>query len=151
MRGSVTTMAKRRGRRTVWLAPAAVLAAVIDHGYGLSGRAGPPRTGQQVTKVTISPGQGAVDDRPDLGVAVSASGGRLTDVTVKDARGDEVAGYLGPGGMTWHSTWALASPQTYAVTATAIGRARPDGHAVRDIQYVRARADLHRFGRHVSW
>ncbi len=122
MRGSVTTMAKRRGRRTVWLAPAAVLAAASITVTACQGGRPAVHRSEQVTKVTISPGQGAVDDRPDLGVAVSASGGRLTDVTVKDARGDEVAGYLGSGGMTWHSTWALASPQTYAVTATAIGR-----------------------------
>jgi len=74
-----------------------------------------------LTKLVISPGQGSVDDRPDLGVAVSASGGHLTAVTVRDLRGDEVAGYVRSGGASWHSAWALAAPQTYDVTATAVG------------------------------
>ncbi len=114
-------MEKRRGRSTVWLAPAAMLAAssvMITACQG--GWHAAPRPAE-VARVTISPGQGAVDDRPDLGVMVSASGGHLIGVSVKDRRGDDVAGYLNPGGTTWHSTWALASPQIYAVTATAAG------------------------------
>ena len=130
MRGSVTTVAKRGSRRTAWLAPAAILAASsVTVTACQSGRAAvrAPARAATVTKVTISPGQGSVDDRPDLGVEVSASGGRLTGVTVRDTRGHEVAGNLGSGGRTWHSTWALASPQTYDVTATAAGpRGRTD-------------------------
>jgi lipoprotein-anchoring transpeptidase ErfK/SrfK len=120
MRGSVTTMAKRRGRRTFWLGPAAMLAAssvMITACQG--GRSGAPR--RPHLAVTISPGEGAIDDRPDLGVVVNTSRGHLIGVNVRDAHGGVVAGYLNPGGTTWHSTWALAAPQSYVVTATAAG------------------------------
>jgi len=79
--------------------------------------ASPPGPAQ----VTISPGEGAIDQRPDRGITVSASGGTLTRVTVEDGRRKTVAGYFNPTGTAWHSTWALAPAQTYAVTAVAAG------------------------------
>ncbi len=121
MLASVNTMAKRRGRRGTWVAPVAILTVSSVMTAACQGdRAAAARQPTPV-QLMISPGQGTVDHRPDLGVAVSAFGGRLTGVTVQDMAGKDVSGYLGPDGTTWHSTWALASRQTYAVTATASG------------------------------
>src|SRR5260370_40709949 len=128
MRGSLPTVAKRGRRGTAWLDPAAILAASsVTVTACQSGRAAvrAPARAATVTKVTISPGQGSVDDRPDLGVEVSASGGRLTGVTVRDTRRHEVAGNLGSGGRTRHSTRALASPQHYDGTPTTAGPPGP--------------------------
>src|SRR5260370_1056893 len=72
MRGSVTTVAKRGSRRTAWLAPAAILAASsVTVTACQSGRAAvrAPARAATVTKVTISPGQGSVDDRSSKPVA----------------------------------------------------------------------------------
>jgi lipoprotein-anchoring transpeptidase ErfK/SrfK len=120
MRGIIKTMAKRRGCRRAWLAPVAMLAVSSVMSTACQGGRAAARQ-PRLVQVMIIPGQGSVDDRPDLGVLVSASGGRLTGVTVENTDGKQVAGYLNPSGTTWHSTWALASPQSYAVTATAAG------------------------------
>jgi lipoprotein-anchoring transpeptidase ErfK/SrfK len=120
MRGSITTMAKwcdrRSFRPTVLLAVVSILAAACQ-----AGRAGAGPARLTPLQLAISPAQGAIDNRPDLGIVVNASGGRLTSVTVRDKRGTDVAGYLNPSATTWHTTWALAPSQTYAVSATAVG------------------------------
>ncbi len=108
-------MAKRLAR----LAPFALLTMLSILVTGCQGTGtGPVRP--EPARVTISPGEGAIDDRPDLGVGVSVSGGKLTGVTVADRRGKQVAGYFNPGGTIWHSTWALAPAQAYSVTAVVV-------------------------------
>src|SRR5579875_1101110 len=74
-------------------------------------------------RVTITPANGATGADPSAGITVTASGGRLTDVTVRTS-GDPVPGSLSHGGTAWHSTWALDVSQSYTVTATASGGGR---------------------------
>ncbi len=77
-------------------------------------------------RVSISPGHGRVDMRPDRGIKVRATGGALKDVTVR-SRGHAVAGTLNAARTVWRSRWALGVSQPYRVTATATG---PDGRQV---------------------
>jgi lipoprotein-anchoring transpeptidase ErfK/SrfK len=77
-------------------------------------------------RLSISPGHGRVDVRPDRGIKVRATGGTLTDVTVR-SRGHAVAGTLNAAKTVWRSRWALGVSQPYRVTATATG---PDGRQV---------------------
>ncbi len=78
--------------------------------------------------VTVSPANGAKAADPSAGVTVTATRGTLTSVTVTPAgtlaadSGNPpgpVPGTLGPGGTTWHTTWALGVSQQYTVTVTA--------------------------------
>lgn len=61
-----------------------------------------------------------VDQRPDLGVTVRATGGALKAVTLKDSAGAAVPGSLGAAKDTWSTRWALHPSTTYTVTATAV-------------------------------
>jgi lipoprotein-anchoring transpeptidase ErfK/SrfK len=70
--------------------------------------------------LTITPA-GGTDSRPDLGITVTASDGRIAAVTVRTA-GDPVAGTLNAARTIWHTRWALDVSQRYTVVATAIGR-----------------------------
>ena len=70
--------------------------------------------------VTITPGNGSGGADPSKGITVTASGGKLTDVTVRTS-GDPVAGTYAADHAAWHSTWALNVSKPYTVTATAAG------------------------------
>ena len=61
-----------------------------------------------------------VDERPDLGISVTARQGALSRVTVISAAGRSLAGAFTSGASAWHTAWALAPSQTYRVTATAV-------------------------------
>jgi hypothetical protein len=61
-----------------------------------------------------------VDRRPDLGMEVSVTGGRLKRVSAVTGTGRAVPGMLGAGGTQWRADWALAPDQAYHVTATAV-------------------------------
>jgi lipoprotein-anchoring transpeptidase ErfK/SrfK len=68
--------------------------------------------------VTITPGNGTRGADPSKGIAVTASGGTLKNVSVHTA-GDPVTGSYSAGNTSWHSTWALSVSQSYTVTVTA--------------------------------
>ena len=74
-------------------------------------------------RVTITPGNGAAGADPSAGITVTAVGGTLTNVTVRNA-GDAVSGQMSQGGRVWHSRWALDVSQSYTVTALASGSGR---------------------------
>jgi lipoprotein-anchoring transpeptidase ErfK/SrfK len=68
--------------------------------------------------VMITPGTGGANANPSKGITVTASGGKLTNVTVRTS-GDPVAGTYSADHASWHSTWALNVSTSYTVTATA--------------------------------
>jgi len=72
-------------------------------------------------ELRISPANGARDVNPTHGITVTATDGKVTNVTVKSSGGGTVPGALGADGTTWHSAWTLGVAQTYTVTATASG------------------------------
>ncbi len=70
--------------------------------------------------LTISPAENATGVLPTEPVVVKATSGTLSEVTVTDAKGREVAGALGSDG-TWTSSAPLAPSAAYTVRATAAG------------------------------
>ncbi|MGW0771592.1 L,D-transpeptidase [Streptomyces sp. NPDC002676] len=81
---------------------------------------GPAQQGKQsAAAVTISPKSGAtgVDTRGALKVSVAQ--GKLTEVTVKDAKGAKVDGAITGGGASWMPSAHLAAATKYTVHAVA--------------------------------
>jgi lipoprotein-anchoring transpeptidase ErfK/SrfK len=62
------------------------------------------------------------DERPDRGIHITVSGGTLSGVSVTTGTGRRVPGTMRAGGRAWNTTWALATAQTYHVSATALSR-----------------------------
>ncbi|MBM7788736.1 L,D-transpeptidase family protein [Tenggerimyces flavus] len=71
-------------------------------------------------KIEIKPATGASEVELDTPVTVSVIGGELTKVSVKDAKGETLAGQLNPTKSTWTSTDGLSEEATYQVAATAV-------------------------------
>ncbi|MFI9845797.1 Ig-like domain-containing protein [Nonomuraea sp. NPDC051941] len=115
-----------RNARTVFvgtLATALLLAAGCTSGGGSGGGPGAPGTSQEqgpVAKLSITPANGTKKVAPDTGVSVKATDGKVTKLTVADAKGREVRGTLGADG-TWHPTWPLRPSTAYTVSAQATG------------------------------
>jgi lipoprotein-anchoring transpeptidase ErfK/SrfK len=73
-------------------------------------------------EVSIAPTNGSSNVNPGQGITVTATRGKLSNVTVTTA-GDQVSGTMNAAGTVWHSTWALDVSQSYTVTAKAAGTA----------------------------
>jgi lipoprotein-anchoring transpeptidase ErfK/SrfK len=82
------------------------------------GRTGVAKQAASDARLSIAPGAGRSDARPNRGITVMATGGKISSVIAHDGR-ERVAGKLGRDGTVWHSTWALGVSQHYTVTATA--------------------------------
>jgi lipoprotein-anchoring transpeptidase ErfK/SrfK len=123
---------KGLGLRPPVAVPIAVaLAGTIGLTVGACGSSPPP---PPPARLTVSAGRGSPDTRPDLGVSVSAYGGKLESVTAADGKGHPVAGYVEPGGTTWHSRWSLQPSQSYIVKAAAVNRAGKKTAVTRTVQ-----------------
>jgi len=72
---------------------------------------------QVASELKITPANGSRGVSPSAAITVTATKGKVTNVTVA-SRSGPVSGTLGAGGKSWHSTWTLAVSQTYTVTAT---------------------------------
>ena len=70
------------------------------------------------SELKITPVNGSRSVDPSAGITVTATKGKVTNVTVAATGGGTVSGSVGDGGRVWHSTWALAVSQRYTVTAT---------------------------------
>jgi lipoprotein-anchoring transpeptidase ErfK/SrfK len=105
-----------------------------------SSHAGPARRWGSV--VTRSAERALVDRRPDLGIEVNVTGGRLVRVSAVNGTGRAVRGLLAAGGADWHADWALTPDQAYHVTATAVN---PRGRATAITGSFRTLAPLHSF------
>jgi lipoprotein-anchoring transpeptidase ErfK/SrfK len=85
------------------------------------GKAGPGSDASESSvRLSIVPGGGKTDTRPERGITVRAAGGRISHVVARIG-GKRVSGKLNAAGTVWHSTWALGVSQRYTVTATAVG------------------------------
>ena len=118
-----------RGRRARTCLSIAAVAAI---GLLASACGGPPPTPAQArasasasaqasaaraaSELKITPANGSHGVNPAAGITVSATQGKVTNVTVSSP-GGPVAGTLRDGGRVWHSTWTLGVSQTYTVTA----------------------------------
>nr|WP_180218599.1 Ig-like domain-containing protein [Streptomyces albus] len=94
-------------------------------GGGGSGARAKGKDGEQAAKgpsravVTISPKDGADGVRTSGALKVAAAEGKLTEVTVKDSKDNEVAGRLTDGGRAWKPATHLAAGTRYTVDAVA--------------------------------
>ncbi|MGH8889289.1 MAG: L,D-transpeptidase [Acidothermaceae bacterium] len=73
--------------------------------------------------LAVLPADATTDVAPNTPVSVTASGGKLTAVSVADAKGNAVAGAIDASGATWANSGALAAATTYTVDATAVNSA----------------------------
>jgi lipoprotein-anchoring transpeptidase ErfK/SrfK len=69
------------------------------------------------SELRITPSNGSRDADPSAGITVTATKGKVINVTVS-ASGGPVTGTLTDSGKTWRSQWTLGVAQTYTVTAT---------------------------------
>jgi lipoprotein-anchoring transpeptidase ErfK/SrfK len=88
-------------------------------GTGQHGQAGSP-TASPPAQVTITPANGSTHAKPSKGISVTASSGRITNVTVTTGHA-RVGGVLAPNEMAWHTKWPLRTGAHYTVTVTAVG------------------------------
>lgn len=113
---------------TLIVVAAAVALAVTGCTSPGGGTQGGPDQGEQsgrsqrspAATLTITPANGAKKVAPDTGIAVKATGGEVTKVTVADAKGRTVKGAIGSDG-TWRPEWPLRPSTTYTVKAQATG------------------------------
>ncbi|MEO3976608.1 Ig-like domain-containing protein [Streptomyces sp. CAU 1734] len=117
---------RRTGRRAaVRPAGAAALLVLVTACGGAAGDresgAGAGRPGAAASRavVTIAPEDGAASVATSGALRVAADGGRLTEVTVEDDRGAEVAGRISADGGTWRPARHLAGATKYRVHAVA--------------------------------
>ncbi|MEW9548192.1 Ig-like domain-containing protein [Nonomuraea sp. NPDC050783] len=102
-----------------------LLAAGCSSGGGTAPPGGPggadtPARREPAAKLSITPADGTEKVPPDTGVGVRADGGKVTGVSVADAKGRAVDGALGSDG-TWRPRWPLRPSTSYTVTAKATG------------------------------
>jgi lipoprotein-anchoring transpeptidase ErfK/SrfK len=113
----VTACQSPAGRPGAAASPPAVVTITTGNLTFTSLTAAAPRGGSIVTS---SAPAALVDRRPDLGIEVRVTGGRLVRVAAVNGRGRVVPGTLSPGATGWRADWALAPAQAYHVTATAV-------------------------------
>jgi lipoprotein-anchoring transpeptidase ErfK/SrfK len=95
-------------------------------GGGAPGASASASAAALAADLVITPSNGSRDVTPSAGITVTATQGKVTNVTVKvGPSGDPVTGALSDGGRTWHSQWALNTGQTYTVTATGTADGQP--------------------------
>ncbi|MEU4509378.1 Ig-like domain-containing protein [Nonomuraea wenchangensis] len=107
------------------LAAALLLTAGCTSGGGIGGGARPggaatPAVRGPVAKLSITPADGTTKVPPDTGVGVKVAQGKLTGVSVADAKGRQVRGTLAADG-TWRPRWPLRPSARYTVNAEATG------------------------------
>ena len=119
-----------RGRRARTCVSIAAMAAI---GLLAAACSGPPPTPAQLrasasasarasaalaaSELKITPANESRGASPSAGITVSATRGKVTNVTVSSP-GGPVTGTLRDGDRVWHSTSTLGVSQTYTVTAT---------------------------------
>ncbi|WP_261987575.1 Ig-like domain-containing protein [Actinomadura sp. HBU206391] len=102
-------------RLPMTLAVAAVMAVGCSSGQGVLGGKKSPAV------LAFTPANGAQKVAPDAGTVVKVSGGKLTQVTVADAKGRKIEGSLASDAHSWRARWTLSPATTYTVDAQATG------------------------------
>ncbi|MEZ0065891.1 lipoprotein-anchoring transpeptidase ErfK/SrfK [Streptacidiphilus sp. MAP12-20] len=98
------------------LLPATLLLAGCS---GSSGGGANDAARVSAAQVTLTPGDGAAEVPAVGGVLAAVRGGRFTDVRLKDADGQAVAGTVTPDGTGWRPTGKLLPETRYTLDAVA--------------------------------
>ncbi|WP_171152648.1 L,D-transpeptidase [Streptomyces argyrophylli] len=88
-------------------------------GGGKGKDGGGRKGGQSTAAVSIAPKAGATGVDTSGALKVDVARGRLTEVTVKDAKGEKVEGAISGGGASWTPSTHLAAGTKYTVHAVA--------------------------------
>jgi lipoprotein-anchoring transpeptidase ErfK/SrfK len=118
------------------IAPARITITSGNLRFSSAGHAAPGPAGAVVTRAATAP---LTDRRPDRGIHITVSGGRLSSVSVTAGAGRRVPGAMQAEGRAWNTVWALATAQTYHVTAIAYGRQGRRAVAVGTFRTLRPR------------
>ena len=70
-------------------------------------------------QVTITPADGNTHARPNKGISVKVSSGKISNVTVTAGK-SQVGGTLAAGATAWHTNWPLRTGTHYKVTVGAV-------------------------------
>ncbi len=87
---------------------------------GLGSKVAATKSQAPAAQIAITPASGSHNVKPEQGVTVEASNGKLTSVSVS-AGGKTVAGTMAAAGNLWQSNGPLTTSTHYTVTATAAG------------------------------
>lgn len=111
------------GRRllAVTIGLAGLLAAACQ-APGTGGNGNPAPAAKPATpsaQLSITPAAGARNVNPSGGITVTATGGKIKNVTVTGGPGSSMPCAVNPDGTVWQSRWALPTSASLTVTATA--------------------------------
>ncbi|MBT2382979.1 Ig-like domain-containing protein [Streptomyces sp. ISL-11] len=112
------------GRRSTLVISALMGSLVLTSCAG--GSSGTGSEAGAEARITISPA-GGKEVPPGSPISVKAEGGRLTEVEVKDDKGNKVDGELAGDGSTWTSDSKAGPQTTYTVRSTAKGGKKGGG------------------------
>jgi lipoprotein-anchoring transpeptidase ErfK/SrfK len=110
----------RNGRTIATTLTAAVLLISGCTSGGGTSAPGKPVEQGPVAKLAFTPADGTKKVSPDSGISVKVTDGKVTKLTVADAKGRQVRGSVAADG-TWRPQWALRPSTTYTVSAEATG------------------------------
>jgi lipoprotein-anchoring transpeptidase ErfK/SrfK len=86
---------------------------------GSAGAAAGAPSASPAAAVTITPANGTGNAKPNKGISVVATSGKITNVTVTTGH-EEVGGVLATDAKSWHTNWSLHTGAQYKVTVSAI-------------------------------
>jgi len=88
-------------------------------GGGSAGTASSAPSASPAAAVTITPADGTRNAKPNKGISVVATSGKITNVTVTTGH-QEVGGVLATDAKSWRTNWSLHTGAHYKVTVSAI-------------------------------